>query len=267
MPAAVLIALAALVGAALGWWLLAPWAARNLTGGADVAESDASEMTDDASAVRDVDADLAVAPEPAPMSTSSAGSPPDPVPPAAPRWFRPVAALATAAAFAALTWSLGLVWLLPALLAFAATGIAMSLVDLAEQRLPNRMLGPSLVVVGALLLVASVATASWWSVLWALVGAVAMFAFYLLIAVIAPSGMGMGDVKLAFLVGLVVGYFGWAIWLLGLFLGVFVGGLAAVGALVARRVTLRGHIPFGPAMVVGALVALCGVGFVVASAV
>ncbi|GLI26852.1 hypothetical protein ARHIZOSPH14_10940 [Agromyces rhizosphaerae] len=241
MPAASvvpLIAVAALAGAALGWWLLAPWASRNLTGGADAAESAGSEPA---------------GPEPG----DAAPAPAAPAPPAAPRWFRPVAALATAAAFAALTWSLGVSWLLPAALAFAGTGIAMSLVDLAEQRLPNRMLGPSLVIVGTLLLVAGVATASWWSLLWALVGGIAMFAFYLIIAVIAPNGMGMGDVKLAFVVGLVVGYLGWALWILGLFLGIFVGGVFAVVALAARRVTLRGHIPFGPAMVVGAVLALC----------
>ena len=98
------------------------------------------------------------------------------------------------------------------------------------------------------------------SLLWAFGGGVVMFTVYFLLALISPSAMGMGDVKLAALVGLVLGWFGLAVWLIGLLAAFVVGGVIAIIALVLRRVTLRGSIPFGPSMLVGALAAVLWLG-------
>jgi hypothetical protein len=70
----------------------------------------------------------------------------------------------------------------------------------------------------------------------------------------------MGDVKLALVIGLLLGWFGLNAWLIGLLAAFVVGGLVALVALLLRRVTLRGSIPFGPSMLAGALVALLVVG-------
>jgi leader peptidase (prepilin peptidase) / N-methyltransferase len=169
-------------------------------------------------------------------------------------------AVAAAVAFGLLTGRFGVDWVLPALLVFAAASVVLSIVDLAEKRLPNAVIAPALVAVSLLFVVAALATDAWVSLLWALGGAVAMFAVYFLLALISPSAMGMGDVKLAALVGLVLGWFGLATWLAGLLAAFVVGGVIALTALAMRRVTLRGSIPFGPSMLVGALVAVLWLG-------
>lgn len=176
------------------------------------------------------------------------------------RTIRIAGAVLTALTFGVLALRFGVSWILPALLGFAASATVLTLVDLAEKRLPNAVVFPTLGVVGVLLVPPTWAAGTWWPLLWGVAGAAAMFAFYFLLALIAPSGMGMGDVKLALVIGLVLGWFGLSAWIVGLLAAFVVGGLLAIIALVARRVTLRGSIPFGPSMLMGALIALLFVG-------
>ncbi|RXZ72683.1 prepilin peptidase [Agromyces albus] len=176
------------------------------------------------------------------------------------RTVRIVAAATTAVIFGALALRFGPTLTLAPLLAFAAATTVLSIVDLAEKRLPNAVVFPALLAVGVLLMAATAATGEWLSPIFAIAGAAAMFAVYLLLAIISPSSMGMGDVKLALLVGLLVGWFGLTAWLVGLLAAFVVGGVIALVALILRRVTLRGSIPFGPSMLVGALLAVLFVG-------
>lgn len=166
----------------------------------------------------------------------------------------------TAGTFGALAMHFGLSWILPALLAFAAASTVLIFVDLVERRLPNDVVFPTLGAVCILLVPPTLAVDTWWPMLWALAGAAAMFAVYFLLALISPASMGMGDVKLALLVGLVMGWFGFTAWLLALLGAFVVGGVIAITALVLRRVTLRGSIPFGPSMLGGAFIAILLVG-------
>ena len=176
------------------------------------------------------------------------------------RSVRVAGAVITAVTFGLLAWRFGLAWILPALLVFAAASTVLALVDLAEKRLPNAVIFPTLGVVAVLLVPPTWASGEWIALLWAVGGSAAMFAVYFILALISPSSMGMGDVKLALVIGLLLGWFGLNAWLIGLLAAFVVGGLVAIVALVLRRVTLRGSIPFGPSMVVGALVALLFVG-------
>ena len=139
------------------------------------------------------------------------------------RTVRIAAAAITAVTFGALALRFGLSWILPALLVFAAASTVLTLVDLAEKRLPNAVVFPTLGAIAVLLVPATWALGTWWPLLWAVVGAAAMFAVYFLLALISPSSMGMGDVKLALVVGLLLGWFGLNAWLIGL-LGAFVVG-------------------------------------------
>ena len=77
----------------------------------------------------------------------------------------------------------------------------LSIVDLVEQRLPNAVVFPALGTVAVLLVPATWAAGDWLRLLWAVIGASAMFAVYLVLALISPSSMGMGDVKLALVIG------------------------------------------------------------------
>ncbi|MCK8608332.1 A24 family peptidase [Agromyces sp. C10] len=172
------------------------------------------------------------------------------------RRLRAWSAVATAVTFGLLAWRFGLHPVLPALLALAATGVVLSIVDLTEHRLPNAVMLPTLIALAVLLVVASAISGEWMSLLWALVGCAGMFGLYLVLALISPSAMGMGDVKFAAPLGLVVGWFGWTVWFAGVFAGFVIGGIVSLIALATRRVALRGSIPFGPSMLAGALVAL-----------
>ncbi len=172
------------------------------------------------------------------------------------RTLRIWSAIATTVGFALLTWRFGATPVLPALLAVMATGVALSVVDLTEHRLPNKMLVPTLAIVAVLLVLASALTGEWMRLLWALAGGAGMFLLYFVLALISPSGMGMGDVKFAAPLGLALGWFGWTVWFVGVFAGFVIGGVVGLVALLLRRVTLRGSIPFGPSMLAGAIVAL-----------
>ena len=90
----------------------------------------------------------------------------------------------------------------------------------------------------------------------ALVGAVVMGAVYLLLAVLPGGGVGGGDVRLAPVIGGLLGWLGPGRVVVGLLAGFLVGGLAAVALLALRRVGLRSSIAYGPAMCLGAWVAI-----------
>jgi leader peptidase (prepilin peptidase) / N-methyltransferase len=162
----------------------------------------------------------------------------------------------TGLAFAAIALAVGAdtaaVWALPAYLYLAAVSIALTLIDLDTQTLPNRVVLPSLGVGAVLLAVASLGTGEWMSLVTALVGGAALFAFYFVVALVSPRGMGMGDVKLAALLGLYLGWLGWAQLAVGAFGAFLLGGLFAVILLVVRRAGRGSGIPFGPWMIAGA---------------
>lgn len=162
----------------------------------------------------------------------------------------------TALVFGLTAALLGASWQLPAFCVFAAAAVALGSVDLIEKRLPNAVLYPSLVLGVVLLSVTSVITGAWGALLSGLGCGAGLFAGYFLLAVISPSGIGMGDVKLAALVGLMLGYLGWTPFLVGAIAGFLIGGLTSLVALMLGRATLKTSLPFGPAMLAGAFIGM-----------
>jgi leader peptidase (prepilin peptidase)/N-methyltransferase len=169
---------------------------------------------------------------------------------------RVAGAVVTAVAFGVLALRVGMDAVLPALLVIAAAGTAISIVDLREKRIPNRMLLVAAPVVAALLVAGLLLRGEPEHLLAVLASAAAMFALYFVIALVVPAAMGMGDVKLAALLGGALGAGGLTAWVVGLLAAFLIGGIAAIIALVTRRVGVRGSIPFGPWMVVGAIFGL-----------
>ncbi len=168
----------------------------------------------------------------------------------------PLVEIGTALLFAGMGWRFGPSWELPAFLYFAAIAVALSLIDIDTKRLPNVITLPSYAVGGALLLLPAVIDGSWDGYLRAWVGALALFAFYFLLAFIYPAGMGFGDVKLAGLIGLYLGWLGWGSLLVGAFLGFLLGAVVGIALMVRGRAGRKTKIPFGPFMLMGAGIAV-----------
>jgi leader peptidase (prepilin peptidase)/N-methyltransferase len=91
----------------------------------------------------------------------------------------------------------------------------------------------------------------------AAIGMAALYGLYFVLAIVKQGGMGFGDVKLAGVIGLYLGFLGWGPLLVGGFLGFLFGGIGGALAIAARRAGLKSKIPFGPYMVLGTMVAIC----------
>ncbi|GAB3121866.1 prepilin peptidase [Glaciibacter psychrotolerans] len=134
----------------------------------------------------------------------------------------------------------------------AGVSIALALIDLDVQRLPNVIVLPSYLVALVLLGTASVVSGDYEAVLRGCAGLAILWLVYFLMAMLYPGGMGFGDVKLAGVLGLYLGYLGWGELAVGAFAAFLLGGLFAVGLLVTKRAARTSGIPFGPWMLVGA---------------
>jgi leader peptidase (prepilin peptidase)/N-methyltransferase len=168
----------------------------------------------------------------------------------------PLVELMTAVLFGSTAWHFGATWQLPAYLYLVAIGVALALIDLDVHRLPNKIVLPSYIVVPVLLLVASIGNDDWNALLRAGIGGAALYAVYFLLRLGYPSGMGFGDVKLAGILGMYLGWLGWGQLAVGAFLGFLLGGVVGGALMVANRATRKSKIPFGPFMIAGAYLAV-----------
>lgn len=167
----------------------------------------------------------------------------------------PLVEAGTAALFVAVAARFGWSWELPAYLYLAAVAIALAAIDLDVLRLPDRIVLPSYGVAPLLLVPATIAGHNLHAAARGLAAAAVLYAVYRLLAAI-PQGMGGGDVKLAPLLGLYLGWLGWSSVAVGAFGGFVLGGVVGVALLATRRAGRRSRIPFGPSMLAGALLAV-----------
>lgn len=130
----------------------------------------------------------------------------------------------------------------------ACVFIVALVIDLEHRVIPNRLVYPA--IAAALLAIPLAVGPGPSQALWG--GAVGL-ALLSLIVLVYPEGMGLGDVKLAGLVGLVVGF---PLVLLALFLSFVLGGAVGAAALLGRRIGMRDALPFAPFLAVGGMVAL-----------
>lgn len=145
---------------------------------------------------------------------------------------------------------------LPAFAFLGALGVALAAIDIAVQRLPDRLVLPAYPAAAALLTAAAVAEHNAGALTRALLGGLALGGGYLLLALVSRGQMGGGDVKLAGLAGLALGWLGWPTLLAGALLGFLLSGAASLALLAARRISLRSQISFGPFLLGGALLAI-----------
>ncbi|MEU8259724.1 A24 family peptidase [Micromonospora sp. NPDC048999] len=173
---------------------------------------------------------------------------------------RPVARLgvivAGAVVFGGLAAARGAAPELPALLLVGAVGLVLALVDLACLRLPDRLVALAAVAGGLGLAGAALAGGNVDRLLPALAGAATSFAGYVLLALLPGSRLGFGDVKLAAALGLPLGWLGWPALALGLLLPHLLNGVVVLALLAARKVRRDTALPFGPAILAGAWLAI-----------
>lgn len=164
--------------------------------------------------------------------------------------------LGTGALFGATAARFGAVWVLPAYLVLVAALVALSVIDLRLFLLPNRIVfplaGASLVLLG----LGAAADGDLDAYARALGAAVVAFVVFALLHVVSPRSMGFGDVKLAFVLGLFLGYLGWGEVVLGLFLGFLYGAVIGIALILTGVRTRKDHVPFGPFLAAGTLTAI-----------
>lgn len=150
------------------------------------------------------------------------------------------------------TEGIALALVIVAFLYFAAISIVLTLIDLDTHRLPNSIVLPSYLVAGILFTVAAALTGDWGSLLRAAIGMAVLYAFYALLRLARPGGMGGGDVKLAGVVGIYLGWIGWGALAVGAFAAFLYGGVFGIALMLLRRAGRKTAIPFGPWMILGA---------------
>ena len=180
--------------------------------------------------------------------------------PRRPATWAPWPEVLTAGMFALLALRFAHSWALPAFLVLCAVGVLLALIDLRHRLLPNRVVLPALGAGVLLLLLAAAVGGDWAAFARAGASAAVLFAVFLVLALLAPGGLAMGDVKLAAVLGLHLGWVSWRAVVLGGAAGFVVQAVAALVLLAARRVGRKGELPFGPAMLVGALLTLAAAG-------
>ena len=144
-------------------------------------------------------------------------------------------------------------WELMFLMYLVPVGVALAVVDWRTRLLPTRVIAPSYAVVVVLAMLAAVlgddlpdlVRAGWG---WAIAGGT-----FLLLWLIYPRGMGYGDVRLSGVLGIALGYLGWGDLLVGVYAGFLLGGIGGTLLTLLRIVDRRAY-PFGPFMLIGALV-------------
>jgi leader peptidase (prepilin peptidase)/N-methyltransferase len=165
----------------------------------------------------------------------------------------PLVEVATAVLFGLLAWHFGLHVVLIAYLYLAAISIALALIDIDLHKLPDALTLPSYPVAAVLLTAGALSAHEPFNLVRAAIGGAALFALYAVLWFVYPKGMGLGDVKLAGVLGMYLGYLGWGTLAVGAFSGFALGGVVGVTLMATGRATRKSKIPFGPFMLAGAL--------------
>lgn len=169
---------------------------------------------------------------------------------------KPLAALAGALVVGAAASAVGPNTAMPAFVYIGAVGTVLALIDIEAHRLPDKLTLPSYPIVAVLLLIPAIADGQWGAYGRAWLGALAMFAFYLALALVYPAGMGMGDVKLAGVLGLGLGFLGWPYVIVGLFAAFLLGAVIGIALMIFGKAGRKTAVPFGPFMIAGAILAM-----------
>jgi leader peptidase (prepilin peptidase)/N-methyltransferase len=158
--------------------------------------------------------------------------------------------------FGGLGWALGPVPLLGAALAVAAAGLPLAATDLACLRLPDPLVGAALLGAAAVLCPSAMVEGDGGRLLRCVLAGLCAAGAYGLLWLVPRTGLGLGDAKLSGVLGFLLGWAGWPAVLLGLVLPYLCNGPVVLGLLLTGRVRRDTPLPFGPALLAGAYLAI-----------
>lgn len=138
----------------------------------------------------------------------------------------------------------------------------LAFIDAAVRRLPDVLTGPAFAGTALLLIATAAAGGHWLFLTRAVLGGIALVGFYLILALISPAGMGLGDVKAAAGIGILLAWPGWRLLIAGGFAGFLLAAIYGITLLASGRATRKQDMPFGPFMLAGAFAVILAWHFV-----
>ncbi len=139
----------------------------------------------------------------------------------------------------------------------ATCGVPLAIIDTRRRRLPDALTGACLAGTAGLLTAAAATSGTWPALGEAGLGALAVAAFFVLLAVASPGSAGLGDAKLGLSTGALAAWFGWAVLLTAVFAAFAAAAGYGVWLVASGRASFRGgSVPFGPFLVAGCLLAV-----------
>lgn len=168
----------------------------------------------------------------------------------------PIVEVATAALFVGVVLRFGVRPEVLAYWVFAGALVSISAIDLRHAIVPNRIVYPVLALTLPLLVAASLADGTPVALARAAIGGLAGFGALFLIHLVQPQGMGFGDVRLAGMIGVYLGWLSLGSVALGLVLGFVLAAVVGVGLMAAGRAGRKTRVPFAPFLAAGAMVSV-----------
>jgi leader peptidase (prepilin peptidase) / N-methyltransferase len=167
------------------------------------------------------------------------------------RWQIPIG-LCTVALLAGIVVRLGLHLSTLPVLAFAVTSVALAVIDFAILRLPNALTAPTAVLAVAACVAQALAEHNTHLLTREAEGAAGVAGFYALLHVLSRGGLGLGDVKLGAIAGLVLASRDWQ----HVFDGTFLAYLCTLAIAIVLMIRRRKKFPYGPGLVAGTIIVL-----------
>lgn len=167
------------------------------------------------------------------------------------KWRIPIA-IGTLLLEAGVLLRLGAHWTTLPVLAFAATAVALAVIDFAILRLPNALTAPTALAVAAALVAQALADHRAHRLVTEIEGGLGVGLFYMLLYALSRGGLGLGDVKLGAVAGLVLASRGW----LYVFDGTFLAYVITLVVALTMMTRGRKRFPYGPGLIAGAITVL-----------